>query len=42
MLGGNPDRWNKGMGGKEAEEGGDICIHVADSFCCIAETNTTL
>ena len=28
-------------GGKEAQEGGDICIHMADSCCCIAETNTT-
>ena len=24
------------------QEGGDICIHIADSFCCSAETNTTL
>ena len=23
-------------------EGGDICILLADSPCCIAETNTTL
>ena len=22
----------------EAQEGGDICIHIADPFCCIAET----
>ena len=21
---------------------GDICIHIADSLCCTAETNTTL
>ena len=26
----------------EAQLGGDICIHIADSHCCIAETNTTL
>ena len=29
-------------GGRVALEGGDICIHVADSRCCIAETNTAL
>ena len=27
-------------GGREAQVGGDICIHTADSFCCTAETNT--
>ena len=33
-----------GVGGREAQEGGDICIHTAinNSLCCIAETNTTL
>ena len=32
-----------GMGGRrEAQEGEDICIHIADSYCCTAETNTTL
>lgn len=33
-----------GMGagsGKEAQEGGDICIHVAASRCGTAETDTT-
>lgn len=24
--------------GREALEGGDICIHIADSCCCTAET----
>ena len=28
--------------GREAQEGGDICIHIADSHSCIAETNTTM
>ena len=28
-------------GGREDQEGGDICIHIADSWCCTAETNTT-
>ena len=29
-------------GGWEAQEGGNICIHIADALCCTAETNTTL
>ena len=28
--------------GTEAQEGGGICILMADSHCCAAETNTTL
>ena len=31
-----------GVGGREALEGRDICIHRADSYCCTAEINTTL
>ena len=27
---------------KGGDVGGDVCIHIADSLCCIAETNTTL
>ena len=27
---------------REAPEGGDMCILIADLHCCIAETNTTL
>ena len=30
-----------GVGG-EAQDGGDACMHIADSCCCTAETNTTL
>ena len=26
----------------EIQKGGDICIRIADSLCCTAETNTTL
>ena len=26
---------------REAHEGGDVCIHIADSLCCTAETNRT-
>ena len=28
--------------GREVREGGDMCIHIADSLHCTAETNTTL
>ena len=31
-----------GMGWEGGSEGEDICIHIADSCCCTAETNTTL
>ena len=27
---------------KKIQGKGDICIHVIDSLCCTAETNTTL
>ena len=30
------------MGWEQAQEGGDICVLIADSCCCTAETNTTL
>ena len=29
-------------GGRQAQEGRDICIHVADSLNCTAGTNITL
>ena len=35
------DGMGRGVGG-DVQEGGDICIHLADSGCCTAETNTTL
>lgn len=28
--------------GREAEEGGDVCIIMAELRCCMAETNTKL
>jgi hypothetical protein len=28
--------------GERAQEGGDICVFMADLHCCMAETNTTL
>ena len=36
--------WDR-EGGREMQEGGDmgdICIHIADSLCYTAKTNTTL
>ena len=33
--------WGEGWGGREVQEEGDICIHIADSLGCIAGTNTT-
>ena len=27
-------------GGRQVQEGGGICILIADSHCCRAETNT--
>ena len=32
--------WDGGLG-REVQEGGDIYIPMADSHCCMAETNTT-
>ena len=34
--------WDGVWGGREVQEGGDICRLMADSCCCMAETNTTL
>ena len=36
----DPEGWD-GRRGREAQEGGDICILVADSHCWMAETKTT-
>ena len=33
--------WSE-LNGKEIQGRGDMYIHVADSLCCTAETNTTL
>ena len=33
-------KWGVGEAGREVEEGGDVCIHIADSLHCTAETNT--
>ena len=39
VLSNDPEGWG---GGREALEGGHICIYTAQSHCCTAETNTTL
>ena len=41
MLCDDLEGWD-GAGKREAEEQGNICIIMADSPCCKAETNTTL
>jgi len=40
VLGG----WGRegGAAGRNIRQGDDICMHVADSCCCIAETNNTV
>ena len=46
MLCDNLEGWDR-EGRREAQQGGDmgiyvyIYIHIADSLCCTAETNTT-
>ena len=42
MLCDNLEGWDGVGGGREVQEGGDICILMVDSCCYMAETNTTL
>ena len=42
VLSDDLEGWGEARGWKQAQEGGDICIHIADSLRCTAETNTTL
>ena len=41
MLCDDPEGWDE-ENGREIQEGGGICICIADSLHCTAETNTTL
>ena len=41
MLRDDLEKWDGGMEGR-LRSGGDLCMHIADSLCCTAETNTTL
>ena len=35
--------WDGGdSGGRETQEGADVCMHIADSLCSTIETNTAL
>ena len=34
--------WNGEGDGRDVQEGGDICISVADSCCCLIENNKIL
>ena len=38
----NLEDWDGEGDGKEFQKGGDICIPMADSSGCLAETNTIL
>ena len=38
----NLEGWGGVGGGREIQEGGDVCIPMTDSCCCMAETNTIL
>ena len=42
LLCDNLEGWDVVGGGREVQERGDICIPVADSCWCMAETNTIL
>ena len=35
-------RGGREVGGREVQEGVDICILIVDSLCCTTETNATL
>ena len=34
--------WDEEGGGREVQKGGDICVTMAGSCCCMAETHTKL
>ena len=38
----NLEEWDGAEDGREVQEGGDICVAVADSCWCLAETNKIL
>ena len=39
---GNYSMLRSDLNGKEIQKGGNICVHITDSLCRTAETNTTL
>ena len=40
MLCDNLEGWDGGVGGREVQEGENICIFMTDSCFCTEETNT--
>ena len=42
LLYDNLEGWDEVGSGKEVQEGGNMCILMADSHCYMAETNTIL
>ena len=42
MLCDNLEGWDGVGGGRKVQEGGDMCVPVADSCWYMAETNTTV
>jgi len=36
------EEWDGGGCWRVVQEGGEICVFIADSFCCTVEINTTL
>ena len=42
MFSDNLEGWDGVGGRREVLEGGDICIPMADSRCCMAGTNTII
>ena len=42
MLCDNLQGWDGVRGGGEVQEGGHICVLVADSCCCVEEAYTIL
>ena len=42
MLCDDPDGWDEVGGGREVQEGGDICTHIVEWLRCTKEINTAL
>ena len=41
LVGRGEVNWKQGIG-RDVQEGGDVCIHMAESRCCTAGANITL
>ena len=42
VLSDDLEGWDGVWGGRKSQEGGDICILMTDSLCCMAAANTIL